>query len=345
MTVYRRNCRRILIRNGSVVAMLGAWGLVLGGGPLLSILAAVVVAFTIWVVRRPRLSVNERGLMVANMFTTRRIPWEQVRGFGYGVHGRAWCVQVERAAGKVASVEVLSDNVTAGGYSREQTSEIVARLRATFEEKTGIHDSSRMIDLGHGRAVDADSLGGSDLAVSRAKRQLRWGMWTWIVFGVVLVGVGASMVANAAERPHVYAQLRRDGVALSAVFDGCGPVDRFDHKDIVCRLSLDYLGRTRRWDYSDDYRQFDHLIVGDPVPVLLDPSHPATVYTVHDVAINDNSGVLSIFGLFGIGMIALGLASLAFIFRIRRDARQRWRARTAPEIVDLKHARSGEKTA
>jgi Protein of unknown function (DUF3592)/Bacterial PH domain len=343
--IYRSNQRRILARYGAVGAILALWCLSPGRSLLPLTLLALVLLFAIWVVPRPRLSASDRGVTVANMFTTKRIPWAEVRGFGYGPHRGAWCVQIARTDGTVVSVEVLSNNIRAGGYSAEHTSETVSKLRATLQEKTGIHDSAGMIDLGNGRAVDAASLGGSALAIRRTRRELRVGLWTAIVCGLTFVAIGASMVANAAQRPHVYARLRKDGVLTTAQFEGCSPVDRFDNRDIVCRLSLTYLGRTRRWDYRDDYRQFDHLAIGDPVPVLVDPAHPTIVYTVHDVDSNDNAGVFSVVGIVGMAMIVLGLASLVFVMRMRRAHQRRWQKKATSAGIDVERAGSGRAIA
>src|SRR5262249_8540831 len=107
-----------------------------------------------------------------------------------------------------------------------------------------------------------------------------------------------------------------------------GHVDRFDKNrgDDVCRLSVTYRGETRRWDYQDDYPQFDHLEVGAPVPVLLDPNHPTTVYTVHDVDTNDNAGLVSLTGLVAlvgvlIGLLMLGLSAWTTL-KMRSDSRR-----------------------
>jgi hypothetical protein len=328
MTVFRSGRRRILATNGLVLVVLAVWGLSSTGGPLPLGLAAIVLLVSVWVLRRPRLRVTEHAVTVANLFTTSRIPWSRIRGFSYGRHGRAWCVRVERTDGSLVPVRVLSDDVRAGGYSPEQTSEVVAKLRARLEAQTGIRDQGRMVDLGGGTALEVESLGGSDLAGRRIRRQLRAYIWGGIVLGLFFVGLGISSVLDAAQRPHVYGRLRSDGVRLAARFDGCGPVDRFDRtsQDSVCRLSVTYGGQTRRWDYGDDYPQFDHLAVGAPVPVLLDPAHPTTVFTVHDVATNDNSGMFSIVGLFGVGMIVLGVVCLAFTVWGRGRAGRPWRA-------------------
>jgi hypothetical protein len=145
-----------------------------------------------------------------------------------------------------------------------------------------------------------------------------WPLLALALMSLVLIGSGIAVIREATtNQPRTYRQLRSHGVGLTAQFAGCP--NRLD-----CRLTLSYDGRSRTWKYSADYAQFDHLSVGAPVPVLLDPAHPNTVYTVHDVQTNQNTGLG--FASVGLGLIALGLLVLVVTFNMvrksRRDARE-----------------------
>lgn len=71
------------------------------------------------------------------------------------------------------------------------------------------------------------------------------------------------------------------------------------------------------------------------VPVLLDPDHPTTVFTVHDVDSNDNAGLVSFISLFGACMTLGGLAYLFFIARVGLRSRRRSRRHDA-ELAELR---------
>jgi hypothetical protein len=183
--------------------------------------------------------------------------------------------------------------------------------RARPAESPTSVDRARAIDSRGAWMPGVGPIGSPELR--RARRELRWSRWSLVAVGVFVVGLGAAGIRDAVHRPHVYAHLRRDGVRLEARFEGCGSESRFDvpGRDTVCRLSVTYQGATRRWIYRDDYPQFDHVPTGGLVAVLLDPAHPTTVYTVHDVASNDNSGLVSVVGFFAIGLVAFGAVILA----------------------------------
>jgi hypothetical protein len=327
MTVYRFDRRRLLIRNGIVLAGVALWAST-GDAFGLSLLA-VLAAITAWSLRRPRLVITERRITVANLLTTRRIRWADIAGFGYGEHGRAWCTEVELKDGSKVPVRVLSDNVETGGNPSERVSAIVADLRTRLEAHTGIRSTpSKAVALDDGTTVDPELIPAVSVRARRAGRQLKWTFGSMVVLGLFFIGLGISTIVDAGQRPHTYAVLRDHGVRLDARFAGCGHVDRFDknERDDVCRLTVRYLGRTRTWDYQDDYPQFDHIAVGALVPVLLDPNHPATVFTVRDVDTNDNAGVFSITGLFGIGMVLAGAGIVIYLIRLalrmRRSSRR-----------------------
>jgi hypothetical protein len=68
------------------------------------------------------------------------------------------------------------------------------------------------------------------------------------------------------------------------------------------------------------------LGIGAPVPVLVDPAHPKTVFTVHDVEVDTNAG-WSVLAFFGVALAMLCTAGLGaywwFIGRLVRGLRVR----------------------
>lgn len=102
-------------------------------------------------------------------------------------------------------------------------------------------------------------------------------------------------------------------IALAAAVLGVSAVVLF-----LPRLRADYRGRTRTWDYGDNFPQFAGLAIGAPIAVLLDPAHPTTVYTAHDVESNVNAGRFNAPVIFGVALAAIGAVMIAFVFRLRR---------------------------
>lgn len=115
--------------------------------------------------------------------------------------------------------------------------------------------------------------------------------------------------------PTTYSRLRAHGVSATAMFAGCSGNLRLRN----CRLALTFHGRTRRWRYPEDYRQFDRLPLGAPVAVLIEPRDPGTVYTVHDVDVRYDAG-FSASAVFGVVLAAAGFLGLAFLLWLRRLA-------------------------
>jgi hypothetical protein len=112
--------------------------------------------------------------------------------------------------------------------------------------------------------------------------------------------------------PRTYDRLRTAGQHATARIVRCA------HRG--CMLELSFGGRTRKWLYAQDKHQFAGLGPGAPVDVLVDPHHPATVYTTVDVTMNTNAGwsVSAIYGLvlFAVGL--LGLFGLTWLVRLAR---------------------------
>jgi hypothetical protein len=132
VTVFRFDRRRLLVRNGLVLAALAVWAATgdAAGISMLVLLSAV----TLWSLRRPRLKMTESAIIVANLVTTRRIKWGDIAGFAYGEYRRSWCVEVDLVDGSKVPVRVLSDNLDTGGNPSERVSAIgsTRMARTTF---------------------------------------------------------------------------------------------------------------------------------------------------------------------------------------------------------------------
>lgn len=158
----------------------------------------------------------------------------------------------------------------------------------------------------------------------RALRRLRLVALTWIVLCLFFLGYGASLVWKS-ERglPAAYAALRARGIAATANLVRCAP-GVGGGRGVGCRLRIDYQGHSRTWDYPEDAGQFESLQPGAPIAVLVDPRDATTVYTVHDVDKETNTGVTSPVLWYGIVLIAVGIASLAGLLWIVRGRRPRF---------------------
>jgi hypothetical protein len=151
----------------------------------------------------------------------------------------------------------------------------------------------------------------------RKLRRLELG---WILLCLFFLGYGASLVWKSERSvPAAYRALRSRGIPATAQLVACGP--GHGHHGTDCRLSLDYRGQTRSWIYPEDSPQFEHLQPGASVSVLVDPGHPATVYTVHDVDRGTNTGITSPVLWYGVVLICIGLAGLAGLLWFVRPAR------------------------
>ena len=138
----------------------------------------------------------------------------------------------------------------------------------------------------------------------------------WIVLCLFFVGFGASLIWKSEHGlPAAYARLRAHGVPATAHLVRCAP-GTGGGRGVGCRLSLG----DRTWDYPEDSAQFRGLPAGAPVAVLVDPHHPTTVYTVHDVDRRTNAGIGSPVLWFGVVLIAAGLGGLVWFFRLSRRA-------------------------
>jgi hypothetical protein len=138
----------------------------------------------------------------------------------------------------------------------------------------------------------------------------------WVILCVFFAGFGAYTVWDSYYRlPHRYAALRHAGVRETANLVRCAP-RLGGGKGVGCRISLGYAGHNRTWNYPEDSSQFERLPVGAAIPVLVDPQHTATVFTVRDVQRETNAGIGSPLLWFGVALVAIGVAGLAWLVRL-----------------------------
>lgn len=274
----------------------GSNGLAIG----LAAFGAVAAAYLL---RRPRLHVGPWGVTVVNLARTYRVPWSEIAGFGFGSGGMVPCLSIRRRDGSTINALVVTDDVRSG-YSPRRVREIVADLQDRLAAANGTPVDR---ELDHASRPDVEPRA---RRVSRRVQQA-----TWFLLCLFLVAFGIATAWNAAsDLPHTYSRLSSQGVRATAIFVGCRVTGIGDDE---CRLSLTYQGHTRVWSYSEDFPQFDHLPVGAPVDVLVDPKHPTTVYTVHDVAARYNAG----FGgleIAGIAMAVVGVLGFGWSFWSKR---------------------------
>jgi hypothetical protein len=164
-----------------------------------------------------------------------------------------------------------------------------------------------------------------DMRRRRALRRLRFYAAFAILVCLFFVIYGAFVAWDSYHRlPRVYASLRVRGVPATANLVRCGP-GFGAYRGVRCRLSFRFDGRLRTWTYPEDSAQFKGLAVGGAVPVLVDPSHTSTVYTVRDVERRTNAGTSVVFW-YGVGLAVLGLAGIAGLLWLRRPTmpKPRW---------------------
>ncbi|MDP9258904.1 MAG: hypothetical protein M3Q31_20485, partial [Actinomycetota bacterium] len=124
--------------------------------------------------------------------------------------------------------------------------------------------------------------------------------------GLFVVGAIGMFIAAAAaifQRPQTYRSLADHGVLTLATVH-CGRDD--------CDLTYTYAGRKHTNRYGNDLDQFSHW--PPRTLVLVDPSHPATMFTVHDVHLGTNAG-LGVYSVFTIlaGLFFGGMALIFFV--------------------------------
>jgi hypothetical protein len=314
MTIYARKRRQ------AVVACLTFFGLGAvanshGAQALALVLLGIGVAAIACVARRPRLSADARGVTVANLLRTFRIPWSDISGFGFGWGGTVSCLQIHRRDGGTVNAWVVADSGP-NAYAPERLQEIVADLRERLAATgTVAHGEVAPVAAVEGRPRSKPFVGA-----------LPHAMWV-LVCGFLLVFGAVTSWHAWKDLPHTYSRLRSQGVPAAARFVGCDVVDLRTHR---CQLTLTYQGTTRTWKYPQDYLQFQNLPVGSAVPVLVDPEHPATVYTVHDVDSGWDAGFggLAVFGAALAVLGALGLVFSVWLLRLKSAARRTGEGRT-----------------
>jgi hypothetical protein len=139
----------------------------------------------------------------------------------------------------------------------------------------------------------------------------------FIIFGVV------TAWQDIVQRPQTYERLRDHGRQANAQLVSCS------HRG--CTLTLTYAGDTRKWLYPANRKQFNGLTIGAAIPVLVDPDHPQTVYTVRDVNDNTNAG-WSPTGIYSLFLLVLGLVGLYGLTRAIRAYRRAYGSLLHPVV-------------
>jgi hypothetical protein len=206
---------------------------------------------------------------------------------------------------------VVNDNYRSG-YPQAQLDAIIADLQKRLAAANGTNVSRDLDELAPGARLP------------RARRSsLRLTIVTWLLLFLFFLLFGIVTAWHAAsDLPGTYSHLEAEGIRATATFAGCRVIDVRHHE---CRLTLDFRGRTRTWTYAEDYPQFDGTPVGAPVDVLVDPKHPTTVYSAHDVAVRYDAGfgALAIVGIVFAVLGFLGLAFLLWLQHLTAAARSR----------------------
>jgi hypothetical protein len=146
----------------------------------------------------------------------------------------------------------------------------------------------------------------------RRKWRMRALLSFWAIVPLSMIGIGVGGIDQTLiALPRQYDALEQRGRLTTASFAGCT-----GGRDSKCRLTLP--GSSRSWDYSENFPQFEGLPIGAPVPVLVDPDHPGTRYTVLDVTRRTNAG----FGVVAAFSSVVGLTGLVGLPWFARWARR-----------------------
>jgi hypothetical protein len=142
-----------------------------------------------------------------------------------------------------------------------------------------------------------------------------------------LVGFGLHMMWHSTvSLPREYDQLEARGVPATAAVDKCARGLGGGH-GVECRLRLAFHGSTRTWVYPENSRQFEGLLPGATVAMLVDPRDPVVAYSVTDVRGRTNAGfgIVAGFGVFFACLGAVGIGFLVWLALLRRRrARITW---------------------
>lgn len=278
-----------------------------GANGLAITLAVIAVLVAAFVLRRPHLRVDSDGLVVVNLVHTYRVPWGEIARFGFDTTASTPCLTIRRTDGSVVHAVVVNDNYRSG-YSTAQVDAITADLQDRLAAANG-NAVSREVDTPASR--------------QRVRSRLTIVVWSLVCLFFLILGTVSAWNA-AIGLPRTYSHLEAHGVRETATFAGCRVVDVRQNE---CRLTLS--GRT--WTYSKDYPQFNGLTAGAPVAVLVDPKHPTTVYTAHDVTVRYNAGFgpLAVLGVVFAVLGFLGLAFLLWLQHLAAVARSRFRGMPA----------------
>jgi hypothetical protein len=293
-TIYARHrIEAVVATSGLLLTALAAHSHGANGLALTVAVGAVLLAA--FALRRPRLHVDSDGLVVVNLLRTHRIPWRDIAGFGFGTTGSTPCLTIRGTDGSAVGAVVVNDNYRSG-YTHAQVDAIVADLQERLAAANGTRVSRELVTGSRARRRSMRATAAVSSVVCLF----------FLVFGIVTTWNAASGL------PKTYSKLSAHGVVETATFAGCRVVDVREHE---CRLSL--AGRT--WRYPEDYSQFSGLALGAPVDVLVDPKHPATAYTAHDVAIRFDAGFGPL-AILGIVFAVAGFLGLAFLLWLQHFA-------------------------
>jgi hypothetical protein len=258
--------------------------------------AALLLGVGLVVLRRPRLSADERGLTIVNLVRTRHVPWTDVARLGTSDSELGLAVQL--GDGRILHAWVLTANPRSS-YPLARREQILAEVGQLQARATGR------------QAVDDTQ------APFRDRREgwsIRFQTGLWLVLCLFFLGFGTYTAWHSAVAlPRTYAQLRSSGVPATARLASCG---NYGGNGVSCRLQLSYAGKTRIWTYPNDVHQFHGLPLGAPIAMLVDPTDPEIAYTVGDVNANTNAG-WGILSFLGLGLAFAGAAGLLWEAKLR----------------------------
>jgi hypothetical protein len=132
---------------------------------------------------------------------------------------------------------------------------------------------------------------------------LKYVIALWLGAALAALGYGASLTwGSVVTLPGTYAHLRSAGVHVPGRFVDCqrymgsGRVNR----GLQCDISFTLEGVEHTFGYSGS------TAGGNDVTVLVDPHHPTTAYTSHDVEYETNAG-WGRRAFFGLGIVIFGV--------------------------------------
>lgn len=114
-----------------------------------------------------------------------------------------------------------------------------------------------------------------------------------------------QIISTTVQLPKEYARLQQSGIHTYARLDKCAR-GLGGGRGVGCQLTLT-TPQQYTWSYSEDSAQFEGILYGSNVPVLVDSHNPRIAYTVYDIDHHTNVHSPVIIG-FGIVLILAGAA-------------------------------------